>query len=76
FHNYDLVENVGSVGARPHEHGVHTLYKIPGFKKPDDLIDKINAYRDGVQAFRSMTAGSITFENEDAIAAETYELHE
>ncbi|MGO7561801.1 hypothetical protein ACC754_20480 [Rhizobium johnstonii] len=58
------------------EHGVHTLYKIPGFKKPDDLLDTINAYRDGVQAFRSMPAGSITFENEDAIAAETYELHE
>ncbi|MGO6896404.1 hypothetical protein ACCT15_25625 [Rhizobium ruizarguesonis] len=58
------------------EHGVHTLYKIPGFKRPDDLLDTINAYRDGVQAFRSMPAGSITFENEDAIAAETYELHE
>lgn len=58
------------------EHGIHTLYKIPGFKKPDDLRDTINAYRNGVQAFRSMPAGSITFENEDAIAAKTYEQHE
>ncbi|RUM21513.1 hypothetical protein EFD56_03255 [Rhizobium phaseoli] len=58
------------------EHGIHTMYKIPGFTKPDALRDKIIAYRDGLRAFRELPIETFTKENEDQIAADMYEKHE
>ncbi|RFB87222.1 hypothetical protein B5K08_22525 [Rhizobium leguminosarum bv. trifolii] len=58
------------------EHGIHTMYKIPGFRKHDALRDKIIAYRDGLRAFREMPIETFTKENEDQIAADMYEKHE
>ncbi|MHC2359067.1 hypothetical protein [Rhizobium leguminosarum] len=58
------------------EHGIHTMYKMPGFRKPDALRDKIIAYRDGLRAFREMPIEMFTRENEDQIAADMYEKHE
>ncbi|MBB3747415.1 hypothetical protein FHX10_006972 [Rhizobium sp. BK591] len=58
------------------EHGIHTMYKMPGFRKPDALRDKIIAYRDGLRAFREMPIEKFTRENEDQIAADMYEKHE
>ncbi|MBB2840180.1 UNVERIFIED_ORG: hypothetical protein GGE64_003947 [Rhizobium etli] len=58
------------------EHGIYTMYKIPGFRKPDALRDKIIAYRDGLRAFREMPIETFTKENEDQIAADMYEKHE
>ncbi|MBY3344890.1 hypothetical protein [Rhizobium laguerreae] len=58
------------------EHGIHTMYKMPGFRKPDAFRDKIIAYRDGLRAFREMPIEMFTRENEDQIAADMYEKHE
>ncbi|WET74122.1 hypothetical protein [Rhizobium croatiense] len=58
------------------EHGIHTMYKVPGFRGPDALRDKIIAYRDGLRAFRKMPIETFMKENEDQIAADMYEKHE
>lgn len=58
------------------EHGIHTMYKIPGFRKPDAFRDKVIAYRDGLRAYHEMPIEMFTKENEDQIAADMYEKHE